>query len=119
MEADVTTPLCHRTIAADVVRIDTIGDDPAAWFDHEPRACVGSKCALWVPSVLSILRDWDDERGEDLPRDQWEWGNPTPYDPKNDNIGPEGGSRLATVGQCADNLRCEPWPDPSAGEGGG
>ena len=118
----MTTPICHRTLGSAVsghIVGPTIDEVRSALHTPTPAPCVGSKCALWVPSALSIVRDWDDERGEDLPRAQWEWGNPTPYDPRSDDLGPEGGSRLAAVGQCADNLRCEPWPDPPAGEGGG
>ena len=52
----MSIPKCHRTISANVVRIDQIGDDPGAWFDHEPRACIGSTCAMWVPKIQGRRR---------------------------------------------------------------
>ena len=85
----MTTPLCHRTFNVPP--------------DHEtPRVhdCIGSKCALWVPAYL-YQHEWHRAAGAS-------------------KYGAVSASRQPSkAGWCADNPNREPWPDPSAGEGGG
>ena len=113
MEVDVSTPLCHRTFAI------AQGSPTGAAVN-----CAGSKCALWSPEVelkRSIPRHMydNDPSAEGTPGDRWAPLGQSYNHAKDSADIAAGKKRLTGRGLCADNLHREPWPDSSAGEGGG
>lgn len=94
------TPICPRTIGPDRPYLCGSGLEPRweRWIP-KPRPCLGSRCALWVPEVMS----------ED---------GPVPADVAPGCNCIYGGPDATPTGRgwCVDNLRRPPWPDPAGKE---
>lgn len=98
-------PVCPRTIGPDYVPGN---EDIAAWqlgqprpASHycQPRPCLGSACAAWVPEVaagenVGVAAEWT-----------------TAF---HDNACDAAREEPTGCGWCRDNIRCNPWPDPAA-----
>lgn len=70
-------PVCHRTIGP-----------------NDPRPCIGSRCAMWVPETLGDLH-----ARESYPN----------------TCAAAADDKMRTgFGRCADNFSADPWPDPAA-----
>ena len=80
--------VCHRIMQGRAGAVDVATGAPLVSNDAAVNACIGSKCALWVP--------------EDNNHDG---AGPAPF----------GGSVAPKTGKgfCNDNLRATPWADPA------
>lgn len=88
------TPICHRTIGPERHWNNLSDEERTRGAVAEKGPCIGSRCAMWVPSL-----DADGEpAGEGL---GGFWANP------------ENRDRPNGLGWCADNLRRAPWADPA------